>query len=104
MKIWDTPHPNYWLRNFAMWFRSGCRSARPAPTPAVARRPPLAALLFASAALVAAGCSCWRDLRGPGYGDETSTWAEDLRPESNEKRLAGFDERSRQIERNLGVR
>lgn len=50
-----------------------------------------------------AGCSRL-DLRGDGFHDEWSKSARNFRPPADEKNLAGIDERSRDIERNLGVR
>jgi len=51
----------------------------------------------------AAGCA-WPNLRGEGFADETSGWTKRLRKPSGTGNLAGVDERSREIERNLGVR
>ncbi len=51
----------------------------------------------------AEGCA-WPNLRGKGFDDETTGWTKRLRQPSGEGNLAGVDERSREIERNLGVR
>jgi hypothetical protein len=51
----------------------------------------------------AAGCA-WPNLRGEGFSDETTGWTKKLRQPTAKGNLAGVDERSREIERNLGVR
>jgi hypothetical protein len=53
--------------------------------------------------LVAGGCARWNP-RGPGFGDESSHWAEHLRPGSAAGQQFGFDQRTREIEANLGIR
>jgi len=60
-------------------------------------------LLVVVGLLALAGCS-GLDLRGDGFGDEWGKSARRLRPPADEKRFAGTDARSREIERNLGVR
>jgi hypothetical protein len=55
------------------------------------------------ALLGAAGC-CKLNLRGKGFDDNSGTWAQKLRPPADESKFSGTDERSRDIERNLGVR
>ncbi len=44
------------------------------------------------------------NLRGKGFDDNSGTWAQKLRPPADESQFSGMDERSREIERNLGVR
>jgi hypothetical protein len=63
-------------------------------------------LLTLVAALILPSWGCrWRpDIRGKGFGDNTGEFAQKLRPPADEKQLSGIDERSREIERNLGVR
>lgn len=53
-----------------------------------------------------AGCQRLREhkWRGHGYGQEVNSLTENLRPPADERQMTGFDERARDIERNLGVR
>lgn len=59
-------------------------------------------LVIASASAVS-GCH-WADITGPGYQDEYTNWTEDLRPQKSHVLPHGFDGRSREIERHLGVK
>jgi hypothetical protein len=60
-------------------------------------------LLVVVGLLAPAGCSRL-DLRGDGFRDDWSKTAQRLRPPPDEKNFSGIDARSREIERNLGVR
>lgn len=51
----------------------------------------------------AMGCAQW-DPWGPGFHDEYTNWGNGLRGEKADLGLMGVDGRSREIERNLGVR
>lgn len=57
-------------------------------------------------ALPLVGCQRLREYkwRGHGYGQEVNALTENLRPPADERQMTGFDERARDIERNLGVR
>ena len=58
-----------------------------------------------AAALLPVAAGCTRvDVRGKGFDDETSNWTKKLRPAADESKFSGVDARSREIERNLGVR
>lgn len=58
--------------------------------------------LAALAVLSLGGCA-W-NWRGEGFGDESAGWTGKLRPPADESKFSGLDARSREIERNLGVR
>jgi hypothetical protein len=63
--------------------------------------------LVVVAALAAPGCCrcCQRwNWRGDGFGDEGGSWAQKMRPPADQKNFSGLDARSREIERDLGVR
>jgi len=49
------------------------------------------------------GCQRW-NWRGEGYDRETNELTANLRGGDDEKQFGGFDQRARDIERNLGVR
>jgi hypothetical protein len=53
--------------------------------------------------LAPSGCARG-DLRAREYADELGGTARQLRPAVDQSRLSGVDSRSREIERNLGVR
>ncbi len=61
------------------------------------------ALATTALALTASGCRRW-NWRGEGFGDESGQWAQKMRPPADESRFSGIDARSREIERDLGVR
>jgi hypothetical protein len=42
------------------------------------------------------------DVRGPGFGDESSAWANQLRPKTTPSPRFGWSTRAREIEGNLG--
>jgi hypothetical protein len=52
------------------------------------------------------GCQRLREhkWRGHGYEKDVNSLTENLRPKADERSMTGFDERARDIERNLGVR
>jgi hypothetical protein len=53
--------------------------------------------------VASAGCAPL-NLRGNGFGDETATWGENIRPTTQPGNLMGMDSRAREIERNVGMR
>lgn len=57
-------------------------------------------------ALPLVGCQRLREhkWRGHGYDKEVNSLTENLRPPADERSMTGYDERARDIERNLGVR
>lgn len=70
---------------------------------------------FASATLLAivvgltlphVGCQRLREhkWRGNGYDKDVNSLTENVRPPADERSMTGYDERARDIERNLGVR
>ena len=64
-----------------------------------------ALVISAMAMAVSGAVGCGKmNLRGKGFDDNSGTWAQKLRPPADESKLTGTDERSRDIERNLGVR
>ena len=70
-------------------------------SPAVAKTV-LAAVLTASF-LAPGGCAPM-NLRGNGFGDESSRWGQNFRPPTQAGNMQGIDNRAREIEQNLGVR
>ena len=64
---------------------------------------PWLAMLAIALVVAPAGCRRW-NWRGDGFGDDTGNFAQKLRPPADEARFSGLDERSREIERDLGVR
>ncbi|MDA0659476.1 MAG: hypothetical protein O2931_09780 [Planctomycetota bacterium] len=50
-----------------------------------------------------AGCGTWNPF-GPGFDDGTAGWSKGMRPVNSNTSKMGLDGRSREIERNLGVR
>ena len=70
--------------------------------PRFALRLPLV-LVAVALVLAAGGCRRW-NWRGEGFGDDSGQWAQKLRPPADESRFSGIDTRSREIERDLGVR
>jgi hypothetical protein len=61
------------------------------------------ATLLMVVALASAGCCRW-NWRGDGFGDDTGKFAQKMRPPADESKFSGLDARSREIERDLGVR
>lgn len=62
---------------------------------------------LATTLLIAPGCKRWNwNWRGQGYGDASREWGDTtkMRPPADPSKFSGFDERARDIERNLGVR
>jgi hypothetical protein len=59
-----------------------------------------------SLALPLVGCQRLREhkWRGQGYDRDANSLTENLRPPADEQAMTGYDERARDIERNLGVR
>jgi len=57
-------------------------------------------------AFSATGCQKMREhkWRGHGYDKDVNSLTENLRPPADERSMTGYDERARDIERNLGVR
>ncbi len=57
-------------------------------------------------ALPLAGCQQLREhkWRGHGYDKDVNSLTENVRPPADERAMTGYDERARDIERNLGVR
>lgn len=53
-----------------------------------------------------AGCQQLREhkWRGHGYDKDVNSLTENVRPPADERSMTGYDERARDIERNLGVR
>ncbi len=60
-------------------------------------------MALACCGLAACGCAM-PDMRGKGFEDGTADWSQNLRPTTESGRLSGIDGRSREIERNLGIR
>jgi hypothetical protein len=87
------------LRPIAGFVRAGMRSmsrfARGHFVPAI--------VIVVAVSLGTLGCGKL-NLRGKGFDDNSGSWAQKLRPPADESRFSGMDERSRDIERNLGVR
>jgi hypothetical protein len=52
------------------------------------------------------GCQRLREhkWRGHGYDKDVNSLTENVRPPADERSMTGYDERARDIERNLGVR
>jgi hypothetical protein len=48
-------------------------------------------------------CKCW-NWRGDGFADNSGSFAQKMRPPADESKFSGLDARSREIERDLGVR
>lgn len=59
--------------------------------------------LLLTGILAQAGCAPV-NLRGNGFGDNTATWGQKLRPPTEPGSGLGFDKRAQEIEQNLGVR
>jgi hypothetical protein len=57
-------------------------------------------------ALPMVGCQQLREhkWRGHGYDKDVNSLTENVRPPADERSMTGYDERARDIERNLGVR
>jgi len=53
--------------------------------------------------VLAGGCSAWNP-RGEGFGDTSSTWAQNLRNPTSKGQISGYDTRAQEIEQNLGIR
>jgi hypothetical protein len=60
-------------------------------------------MIVAVALFAVVGCAPW-NWRGEGFGDDTGSWAQRMRPPADDKQFSGLDARAQQIERNLGVR
>lgn len=67
-----------------------------------------AVLLAIAITLIASSAGCQRlrqyKWRGTGFDADTNSLTENLRPPADERQMSGFDERARDIERNLGLR
>ncbi len=63
-------------------------------------------IAIALAAVSTTGCKnlTAHNWRGRGYGEDINALTENLRPPADEAQMTGFDQRARDIERNLGVR